>query len=271
MPGGQRHHRRLQPRPKRRRGHELGQPSAGPCAAVPAAQLVRAMFAHDHADRRQLRHLVATEPPGRPALRVIEPTTAASARIRKVIDDLIHLILGPQLATRTAMPWLATSLAPLGLPAHQLLGLRTRLRTPLRPRLRRILRRRLRARARILPRLLLEPLQSILVLSDPVGEIENEPDTSLTPRVIDRLRLRAVHTRKIRCTKQESLPQAPTTERLHEPPHMQANHDRQVGRKTGLKPRAYLSDSPSKSDSQPVTLSGGSSYPADLFKARHGS
>ena len=40
---------------------------------------------------------------------------------------------------------------------------------------------------------------------------------------------------------------------------MQANHDSQVGRKAGLKPRPYLSDSPSKSDSQPVTFSGGSS------------
>ncbi len=39
-------------------------------------------------------------------------------------------------------------------------------------------------------------------------------DTRLTPRVIDRLRLRAVHACKIRCTNKESLPQAPTTERL---------------------------------------------------------
>jgi len=32
-----------------------------------------------------------------------------------VIDDLIHLILGPQLATRTTMPRLTASLAPLTL------------------------------------------------------------------------------------------------------------------------------------------------------------
>jgi hypothetical protein len=45
-----------------------------------------------------------------------------------VIDDLIHLILGLELATRALMPALPTSLAPLPLTAHQLLGLRTRLR-----------------------------------------------------------------------------------------------------------------------------------------------
>ena len=34
--------------------------------------------------------------------------------------------------------------------------------------------------SRILPRLLLQPLQSILALTDPVREIENELDTRLT-------------------------------------------------------------------------------------------
>jgi transposase len=32
---------------------------------------------------------------------------------------------------------------------------------------------------------------------------------------VDRFLTHAVHDRKIRCTKQESLPKAPTTERLH--------------------------------------------------------
>ena len=180
MPSGQRHDRRLQPRPKRRRGNELWQPSAGPGAAVPAAQLVRAIFGHDHADRRQLGDLVATEPPARPALRIIEPTSASATRIRIVIDDLIHLILGLEFATRTAMPGLATSLAPLGLPAHQLLGFRTRLRSPLSARLRRIHRRRLGTRARILPHLLLQPPQPIIVLLDPARQLENEVNTRLT-------------------------------------------------------------------------------------------
>jgi hypothetical protein len=43
---------------------------------------------------------------------------------------------------------------------------------------------------------------------------ENELDTRLTPRVINRFRLRALHDCKIRCRLQESLPLAPTTERL---------------------------------------------------------
>ena len=101
-----------------------------------------AMLAHDHADRRQLGDLVATEPPARPALPIIEPLPASAARIRIVIHDLIHLILGLELTTRTPMPGLPTRVAPLTLPTHQLLGLRARLRPPLRARLRRILRRR---------------------------------------------------------------------------------------------------------------------------------
>ena len=59
------------------------------------------------------------------------------------------------------------------------------------------------------------------MLRKPAREIENELNTRLTPRVIDRLRLRAVHTCKIRCTKQESLPKAPTTERLQKPHQLQ--------------------------------------------------
>ena len=39
-------------------------------------------------------------------------------------------------------------------------------------------------------------------------QTKNELDTRLTPRVIDRLRLRTLHNCKIRCTLQESLPMA---------------------------------------------------------------
>ena len=95
------------------------QPGAGPCAPVPAAQLVRAMLAHDHTDRRQLGDLVATKPAGRPTLPIITPPSATATRIRIMIDDLIHLILGLELTTRTPMPALPTSLAPLAFPAHQ--------------------------------------------------------------------------------------------------------------------------------------------------------
>jgi hypothetical protein len=139
------------------------------------------MLDHDHADRRQLADLVATEPTARPALPIIKPTPASATRIRVVIDDLIHLILRLELATRTPMPELPTSLAALPVPPHQLLRLRARLRTPLRPRLRRIRRRRLGTRARVLASLLLEPLQPILMLLKPAREINNELDTPLTP------------------------------------------------------------------------------------------
>ena len=55
------------------------------------------------------------------------------------------------------------------------------------------------------------------MLLNPGREIENELHTRLTPGVIDRLRLSALHACKIRCTNKESLPKAPTTERLQEP------------------------------------------------------
>src|SRR4051812_28163031 len=140
------------------------------------------------------------------------PTGTASVRV--VIDDLINLILRLQFATRAAMPALPTSLAPLAFPAHQFLGHRARLRPPLCPALGRIGRRRTRARARILTRLLLQRLQPIPVLLNRACQLENELHTRLTPRVIDRLRLSTLHACKIRCTNKESLPQAPTTERL---------------------------------------------------------
>jgi hypothetical protein len=169
---------------------------------------------HDHADRRQLGDLAAAEPPARTALPIIKPPPASVTRVRVVIDDLIHLVLRFEIATRTLVPGLPTLRSALALPAHQLLGLRTRLRPPLRARLGRIGRRRLGASPRILTRLLLQPPQPILVLPDPARQLKNELDTRLTPRVVDRLRLRTIHVCKIRCTNEEPLPQAPTTERL---------------------------------------------------------
>jgi hypothetical protein len=153
MPGGQRHDRRLQPRPERAAADRVWQSGAGPCATVPAAQLVSAMLGPNHADRRQLRDLAAAEPPARPALLFSKLPSASTAPIRIVIDDLIHLILRLELATRTPMPRLTARLTRLALPTHQLLRLGPRLRPPLRPRLRRIRRRRLRTRPRLLARL----------------------------------------------------------------------------------------------------------------------
>jgi hypothetical protein len=56
---------------------------------------MRAMLGPDHADRRQLRDLMATEPPPRLLLGASELATAPATRVRVVIDDLIDLILRP--------------------------------------------------------------------------------------------------------------------------------------------------------------------------------
>ena len=156
------------------------------------------MLDDQHADRWQLSDLMATEPATWPALMLAELTAAATARVRVVIDDLIDPVLGSELATRTAMPLLPARLALGALPGQQLLRLRTRLRTPLLTRLRRILRRRLRTRPRVPPRLLLQPPQAILDVLHPSSQLENELDARLPAGVIDRLRLSALHTTKIR-------------------------------------------------------------------------
>jgi hypothetical protein len=91
-----------------------------------------------HAGRRQLRDLMATKPMTGLTLIGLELAAAPATRLRVVIDDLIHLIRRPQPTTRVTMPGLRTLRSALALPAHQLLGLRSRLRAALRPRLRRI-------------------------------------------------------------------------------------------------------------------------------------
>jgi hypothetical protein len=93
------------------------------------------MLNHQHADRRQLRYLMAAESPARRALIRRELTAAAPAGLRVVIDDLIHLVFGLELSPRARMTGLTTRLA---LPAQELLRFRPRLRSTLLPCLRRI-------------------------------------------------------------------------------------------------------------------------------------
>ena len=59
------------------------------------------------------------------------------------------------------------------------------------------------------------------MLLNPPSQLEDEVNTHLPAGVIDRLRLGTIHTRKIRCTNKEILPQAPTTERLRKGLHLQ--------------------------------------------------
>jgi len=65
---------------------------------------VGAVLDRDHADRRQLGDLLATESTGRPTLAITESVSAAAALLRVVINDLIDLILRLQIATRTPVP-----------------------------------------------------------------------------------------------------------------------------------------------------------------------
>jgi hypothetical protein len=71
------------------------------------------MLAEDHADRWQLCNLMATEASTWPALIITKPLPTAAARIRIVIDDLIHLILRLELPPGATMPRLPASLPPL--------------------------------------------------------------------------------------------------------------------------------------------------------------
>jgi hypothetical protein len=125
----------LQVDAERRAADLRGQLGGGLGAAGRAAQPVRAMLGHHDSDRRQLRELVTSEATRRPAFVGHELAPTAAANIRIVIDDLIELVLRPELAARALMPRLPTRLA---LAAQQLLGLRPGLRPPLLTRLGRI-------------------------------------------------------------------------------------------------------------------------------------
>ncbi len=109
------------------------------------------------------------------------------------------------------MPGLGARLSLLAVPPTPQLRLGARLRATLRPRLRRILRRWARRVTRIPPRLLLKPsdplLQTLTTRREPLAlarQPNDHSNASLPPRTKNRLRLRAVHTRKIRCTPSQS-------------------------------------------------------------------
>lgn len=65
---------------------------------------------------------MAAKPVTGPRLINGEGTPAAAARLPIVLDDLIDLILGRELATGTLMPWLTASLALRSLSVQQLLA-----------------------------------------------------------------------------------------------------------------------------------------------------
>lgn len=61
---------------------------------------------------------MATEAATGPALILAERPAAATTRVRVVLDDLIDLVLGRELATRTAMAILPARLALCAIPAN---------------------------------------------------------------------------------------------------------------------------------------------------------
>jgi hypothetical protein len=160
---------------------------------VPAAQSVRAVLDQQHADRRQLGDLVASEPAAWAPLILTDLVAAAPARRRVVRDDLIDLILGREPTACTAVTLLRSRLARGAIAGQQLLGLRARLRAPLLTRPGRILRRRHRTHPRIPSRLLLQTTNSLSQQLHRLGQLQHELDAPLPPGVVDRLGLAALH------------------------------------------------------------------------------
>ena len=113
----------------------------------------------------------------------------------------------------------------LALPLRPRLRALTRLRPALRPRLGRILRRRTRRVPRIPAQLLLQPSDPLLQSHHRTRQAENHLNTTLPPRVVNRLRLGAVHTPKIRRITRRSLLWRPTSERLRKGLRIQVKPD----------------------------------------------
>ena len=159
------------------------------------------MLADHDAGRWQLRDLTTTRTPRRHLLIFAELVPAPPTALRVMIDELVDVILALERTAGTLVPRLAASATPLGVTRKQLLRSRPRLGPTLLTRLRGILRRRLRPRTRTLPRLLLETpdplLQPPSLPGQPLhrrGQLENDLNTPLPPRVINSLSLRPLHT-----------------------------------------------------------------------------
>src|ERR1700733_568130 len=198
---GQRQHRCLQPGPERRRRDISRELRRRPAFAARAAQTMAAMLPENQRDRRQLDHLTATRTPRRQLLLHAELTPTTAAALRVVIHELADLTLVHKRPAGALMTRLPTSPPPLPIPRQQLLRLRPRLRPPLLTRLRRIPRRRPGTRTRTLPRPLPKPHNTLLLPQrlpgqtlHRRGQLKDDLDAPLPPRVIDRLRLRPLHT-----------------------------------------------------------------------------
>jgi hypothetical protein len=162
-------------------GELCGKLAGAPRSAAWATDTLTAMLDRAHRDHWELFDLVARRLAQRHKLALTEYMAALAAR-RPVIDKLIHRPRGKQRPTVTLMAGLPTRFAP-----------RPVLATPRRPP-RRISARRPRGVLRILGQLALELLHPRLQLLDTPVHSQKDFDYRLAPRVIDRLRLNALHT-----------------------------------------------------------------------------
>ncbi len=159
-----------------------------------------AMLDKEHRGRWQLGNLMAPRPVTRNPLRIGELPPAPRAPLRVMINDLLHLIFTQQLPPRAWVAILPARLAPLTVPASQLLGLLPRLRATLLTRLRHIRRRRLRTIPRTRRRPRLQRPQPLLQPPLPSRQPNQKRHARLTTRVINRLSLHPLHTPTIRRT-----------------------------------------------------------------------
>ena len=182
--------RRLQPGPEGTRANPFGQRCPGAFAAAGAAQGVGTMLGDGDRGRRQLGDLVAMGRGGEIVLARIEALPAAEAALRPVVDDLIQLRFGHELASCSLVAGLAT--LPAG--TWRALG-----RWPLG---RRVSRGWARGVLGALAQLLLKPLDPRLQPGHLAlvagGQLDQELDAGLAARVVDRLGLGALHGKKVR-------------------------------------------------------------------------
>ena len=139
------------------------------------------MLDHTGRDDRQLFDLMTGRLAHATKLPHGEDVTAVAA-LRPVLDYLIDRREGQKLPAVTIVPRLRARPAP------------RRILAPLRRRPRRVRTRRTRRVTRAPAQLALKLLHPRLQLLDPAIHRQQNLDYSLTPRVIDRLRLRALHT-----------------------------------------------------------------------------
>jgi hypothetical protein len=148
---------------------------------------------------RQFGNLMTTRSVTRNLLSIGELAPAPRTVIGVMVNDLLHPVLGYQPATSARVTRLAARLT-LILPglARQLLRFLPRLRATLLTRLRSIRRRRRGTGTRTRGRFLLQRPQPLLGPQLPIHQPHQKLDARLPPRVIDRLRLRPLHTNKVR-------------------------------------------------------------------------